>query len=151
MFYVLRPLDQPNHMLCKCTIVSGGHREGRVSPPVDPWGGPRQSDAPHPLLFLGMEMCTVFPQPGLFQGQQPWESKVLWGLNPVKGSIWASKTLRGRCRKLLILRHSRQAWYASSLASYTCHLPIWRDLPLSSTSPCPTMFGDQSSNQQIPA
>lgn len=39
---------------------------------------------------------------------------------------------------------SRQASYVTSLAYYTCHLPIWRGLPLSLVSPCTLYMGPVS-------
>lgn len=50
-------------------------------------------------------------------------------LNPVKHSV---QTLRvcGWCRDLLVLQSPRLALYITSLAYWTCPLPIWTVLPL---------------------
>ena len=117
---------------CPKSISHGGKRRFSLKelleevtkmtwPPVDPWAGPGQSEAPHSLPVLGIYTLLTAPTVGAIPRTEPGESKVLLrpsGLkmwpNLVKGSIQTFKILVGRCRDLLILQSPKTSLLSKS-------------------------------------
>lgn len=96
---------------------------------------------------LGRCALATIPPVGSFSRMQPWESNVL--LRP-SGlcSDWTplrpphkTKILADDYEVLLALQPLKTTLVCSPLACYTCHLPIWSGLPLSSISPRPSYIG----------